>query len=247
MIPYTAEELLHRFFFLIYPYVCVTVLVVGSWIRFDREQYTWRSGSSEMLRKRQLVIGSNLFHVSALALIAGHLAGMLTPMWVFQQIGLSVQVHALLELALGGLSGVACFVGTTILLHRRLFDRRVLRASSWSDVYILAILWVQLALGLATLPFSWDDHLSGLTLLHAAFWAQRLVTFQGNAWELILPIPLVYKVHIVLGLTILLLTPFTRLVHVFSAPIWYLGRGSYQIVRVRQRKTARKRSAWRSA
>jgi len=246
MIAYSFEQLLNRFFFEIYPYICITVFFVGSWLRFDREQFTWRSGSSEMLRKRQLVIGSNLFHVSALALTAGHVMGMLTPMAVFEQLGISVQMHALAEFALGGLFGLVCFVGTTILLHRRLFDRRILRASSWSDVYILAIIWFQLGIGLATLPFSWSDHRSGLTLLHAGYWAQRLITFQGNAWELILPIPFVYKLHIVLGLTILLLTPFTRLVHIFSAPIWYLGRGSYQIVRIRHRKSERKEPAWRS-
>ena len=108
------------------------------------------------------------------------------------------------EVVAGGLSGVVCFIGTTILLHRRLFDHRILRTSSWSDVLILVIIWVQLAVGLATVRFSWEDHTSGTTLLHVGFWAQRLVTFHGGAWQMIPSIPFVYKLHIVLGLTVVL-------------------------------------------
>lgn len=241
-----ASELLQRFLFGIYPYVCVTVFLVGSWLRFEREQYTWRSGSSEMLRKRQLVWGNNIFHVAAIALVLGHVAGMLTPVSLYTRVGFTVQEHAVLEVFAGGISGTICFIGTTILLHRRLFDARVLRSSSWSDVLILVIIWVQLAIGLATLPASWADHVSGQTLLHAAFWAQRLVTFRADAWELLLPIPLVYKLHIVLGLTVVLLVPFTRLIHIWSAPVWYLGR-RYQIVREPYRARTRKGPGWRSA
>jgi nitrate reductase gamma subunit len=102
----------------------------------------------------------------------------------------------------------------------------------------LIVIVIQLGMGIAILPFSWNDHTSGITLLHASFWAQRLFTFQPDAWELMLPIPWVYKVHVVIGLTILLVAPFTRLVHIWSAPIWYLGR-AYQVVRIPYRKGAR--------
>ncbi len=223
------------FFFGIYPYICVAVLLVGSWIRFDREQYTWRSGSSELLRKRQLVVGSNLFHVSALALIVGHFFGMLTPASLYVSWGISVKDHAIAEVLAGGFFGLMCWVGTSILLHRRLFDSRVRLASSFSDIGILVIVWAQLSIGLATVPFSWMDHVTGTTLLHAATWAQKIVTFQPGAAAHAAAIPYVYRVHIVLGLTIFLLTPFSRLVHIWSAPVWYLGR-RYQIVRQRFRK-----------
>lgn len=234
---------LNYFLFQLYPYICVTVVVVGSWLRFDRDQYTWRSGSSEMLRKRQLVLGSNLFHVAVLALVVGHVVGMLTPVSLYTSMGLTVEQHAIGEVAMGGISGAICFIGAVILLHRRLFDRRILRGSSRSDILILLVLVIQLGVGLATLPDSWEDHLTGRTLLHSSLWAQRLVTFQPDAWEAILPIPMVYKAHIVVGLTIVLVAPFTRLVHIWSAPIWYLGRRSYQIVRVPYRRGMRRKGA----
>jgi nitrate reductase gamma subunit len=234
------ERWLNYFFFQVYPYICVTVLLVGSWLRFDREQYSWRSGSSEMLRKRQLVIGSNIFHVAVLALLGGHVMGMLTPVSLYTSLGLTVQMHAIAEVFFGGIAGVVCFVGASILLYRRLFDRRILRSSSWSDLLILIVIVVQLGVGIVTLPYSWEDQTTGRTLLDASLWAQRLVTFQPNAWEPMLTIPRVYKAHVVLGLTILLITPFTRLVHIWSAPIWYLGRAAYQIVRLPYRRRTRR-------
>jgi nitrate reductase gamma subunit len=192
-----------------------------------------------MLRKRQFVFGSNIFHVAVLALVGGHVMGMLTPVRLYTSMGLTVEQHAIAEVFMGGISGFACFVGACILLHRRLFDGRILRSSSRSDILILLVLVLQLGVGLLTLPFSWEDHVTGRTLLHSSLWAQRLVTFQPNAWEVILPIPWVYKGHIVIGLTIFLIAPFTRLIHIWSAPIWYLGRRSYQILRVPYRRGMR--------
>ena len=241
------NEWVHRFLFQIYPYIAITVLLVGSWLRFDRDQFSWRSGSSEMMRKRQLVIGSNIFHLAALPLIAGHVGGLLTPVSWMTAVGITVQQHAMAELIMGSITGIACFVGALILLHRRTFDRRILRTSSWSDLFILIVIVVILGAGIATLPYSWEDQAAGITLLHASEWAQRLVTFRPDAWQLMETIPFVYKAHVVLGLTLVLIAPFTRLVHIWSVPIWYLGR-AYQVVRVPYRKGARRRQdRWQSA
>ena len=72
-----------------YPYLCLTVFLLGSLVRFDREQYTWRTGSSQLLRRRQLMWGSNLFHVGILVIFVGHFVGLLTPIWVFDMLGVS--------------------------------------------------------------------------------------------------------------------------------------------------------------
>lgn len=132
----------------------------------------------------------------------------------------------------GGIAGVICFIGLTLLLHRRLFDERIRQTSTYMDLSILVILWVQLSLGLITLPFSFA-HSDGEVMLRLSHWAQGIITvqpvdaatLQGLAWP--------YLVHLVLGMTIFLLFPFSRLVHIWSAPVWYLGRKGYQVVRRR--------------
>lgn len=223
----------YQFLFGYLPYVALTVLVVGSIIRFDREQYTWRSGSSQILRKKSLYWGSNLFHIGILLLFLGHFVGLLTPPDVYHAFGLSAGAKQLLACVAGGIFGLTCLVGLTILLHRRLTDQRIRKNSTNMDIAILAVLWVQLVLGLITIPLSLG-HLDGGMMLKLADWAQRILTFRAGAAEQIVGVPFVYRLHLVLGMVIFIMFPFSRLVHIFSAPVWYLGR-SYQIVRTRFR------------
>lgn len=224
---------LHTLLFGYAPYVALTVFLAGSLIRFDREQYTWRSGSSQMLRKQSLQLGSNLFHVGILLLFMGHFFGLLTPPEVYHAFGLSVGAKQWLAIIAGSVFGTVCFIGLTLLLHRRLTDPRIRKTSSPMDLVILAVLWVQLVLGLATIPAS-IAHSDGGTMLALADWAQRIVTFRAGAAEAIADVGMVYKLHLVLGMVMVLLFPFSRLVHIWSAPVWYLGR-RYQVVRTRFR------------
>lgn len=226
-------DYLHHFLFGIFPYVALAVFFAGSLVRFDREQYSWRSGSSQLLRKRQLVIGSVLFHVGILLLFAGHFIGLLTPHEVYEAFGISVPFKQLLAVTAGGIFGTICFAGLTILLHRRLFDPRIRGTSAPMDIFILCLLWVQLTLGLITIPFSLQ-HMDGAVMLVLSEWAQRIVTFRSGASELVTGVSLSYKAHIVMGLIMFMVFPFSRLVHIWSAPIWYLGRRGYQIVRTRR-------------
>jgi nitrate reductase gamma subunit len=223
---------MNQFLFGIYPYICLAVFFLGSLARFDREQYSWRSGSSQLLRRSQLRWGSNLFHVGVLFLLFGHFFGMLTPHWAYEPF-LGAGSKQLLAMISGGIAGVLAIIGLTLLLHRRLADPRIRVTSSPMDIALLFILWVQLALGLATVPLS-GQHLDGSMMLVLAEWAQRIVTFQSGAAELVANVPWVFKVHMVLGLTIFLIFPFTRLVHIWSglASVAYVTR-AYQIVRHR--------------
>ena len=227
---------LNSFFFGIYPYICLAVLVVGSIIRYDREPYSWRSGSSQMLRRRQLMWGSVLFHTGVLFLFFGHFVGLLTPHSVYS-IVISAPAKQLLAVISGGIAGVVCFVGLTMLLHRRLFDARIRVTSTFADMAILVLLWVQLVLGLVTLPFSLA-HSDGSVMLKLSDWAQRILTFRGGAAEQVVGVAWPYQLHIILGLTIFLLFPFSRLVHMFSAPVRYLWRPGYQVVRSKRRSAA---------
>ncbi|WP_294532245.1 respiratory nitrate reductase subunit gamma [uncultured Rhodoblastus sp.] len=215
-----------------YPYLCLTVFLLGSWLRFDREQYTWRTGSSQLLRRRQLFWGSNLFHVGILIIFLGHCAGLLTPIWVFDAVGISHGFKQGLAIVVGGFAGLICLVGIALLTHRRLLDPRIRANSSFGDTAILLVLFAQLLLGLSTIFVSLGA-LDGHEMVKFMNWAQGVLTLQTDAWENVADVPLVFKLHLVLGMTIFLLFPFTRLVHVWSAPIWYLGRKGYQIVRTR--------------
>ena len=224
---------LDNFLFGLYPYICLTVFFVGSLIRFDRDQYTWKSDSSQLLRKGQLQVGSNLFHIGVLFLFFGHFFGMLTPHFVYEHF-LDAGTKQLVAMISGGIAGMLGFAGVTILLHRRLSDERIRINSKTSDIVLLVLLWVQLALGLATIPLS-GQHLDGSMMMKLAGWAQHIVTFRAGAPELLAEASIVFKLHMFLGMTIFLVFPFTRLVHVWSGfgAAAYLVR-PYQLVRSRR-------------
>jgi nitrate reductase gamma subunit len=213
-----------------YPYVALTVFVLGCLLRFDYAQYTWRTGSSQLLRRRQLMWGSNLFHVGILAIFAGHFVGLLTPIAVFSALGVSHTSKQLLAMTFGGVAGGACWIGIALLAHRRLFDARIRTTSSFGDIAILLLLWLQLTLGLLTIPVS-AQHLDGGEMVKFMDWAQDIVTLHPGAASLIADANPIFKCHLFLGMTIFLVFPFTRLVHIWSAPVWYLGRTGYQVVR----------------
>jgi nitrate reductase gamma subunit len=222
---------INQFFFGIYPYVAITVFFVGSLLRYDRDQYTWKASSSQLLRKKDMRLGSNLFHIGIIMLFFGHLAGLLTPQWAYHFV-MSAGTKQVLAMTAGGIFGLMCLVGMVLLIRRRITDPRIRATSQAADLPILLILLVQLVLGLLTIPFS-AQHLDGSSMVALANWAQHIVTFQGDAASFVAGEALVFKLHLVLGLTIFLLFPFTRLVHVWSVPVQYLGRSGYQIVRKR--------------
>ena len=223
----------HGFLFGVYPYVCLTVFLLGSLVRFDRDQYTWKSDSSQLLKAGQLKLGSNLFHVGVLFLFGGHLFGMLTPHALYEPF-ITAGQKQLLAMTAGGIAGVLGFIGVTLLLHRRLSEPRIRANSKTSDIVLLVLLWLQLALGLATLPLS-AQHLDGGMMMKLAGWAQAIVSFQPNAVELLAEASWIFKAHMLLGMTLFLVFPFTRLVHVWSGfgTAAYLVR-PYQVVRSRR-------------
>ena len=225
---------LNDFLFGYYPYICAAVFFIASALRYDRDQYTWKADSSQLMRKQGMRLGSNLFHIGILLLFFGHLVGLLLPHEVYHHF-MSAGTKQILAMVAGGIFGTLCFIGMTILLWRRLFDPRIRATSHFSDILILVILYIQLILGLLTIPES-AKHLDGSSMVALAEWAQHIVTFRSGAAEFVSHEALIFKLHLVLGMTIFLLFPFTRLVHVFSGfvmPIKYLFRSGYQIVRKR--------------
>jgi len=224
---------LHAFLFEVYPYVCLTVFLAGSLIRFDQNQYSWKSDSSQLLRAGSLRWGSNLFHGGILFLFFGHLVGLFTPHAVYG-VFMSAATKQALAVYAGGAAGLVCFVGLSLLIHRRVFDARSRHTSHPTDIAVLLVLWVQLVLGLVTLPYSMQ-HTDGGTMLVLADWAQRIMTLRPVDATALAGLPWPYLVHVVLGMTIFLLFPFSRLVHIWSgfAAAGYLLR-PYQVVRSRR-------------
>ena len=222
---------LDQFAFQIYPYIAMAVFFIGSWARFDRGMYTWRTGSSQLLSSRGMRLGSNLFHVGILVVLGGHLVGLLTPHSVYSVV-ISAPHKQLLAMVVGGVFGLMCLAGLSILLVRRLTNPRVRATGTIGDTLILVLLLIQLLLGLYTIVVS-THHMDGSVMILLADWAQHIVTFRWGAANFVMSVPWVYKAHLFLGMTLFLVAPFTRLVHVWSIPVSYLWR-PYQVVRRRQ-------------
>jgi nitrate reductase gamma subunit len=223
----------HNFLFGIYPYIAAAVFLVGSLIRFDREQYTWKSDSSELLRRGQLRLGSNLFHIGILALFFGHLIGLLMPTWMYQALGMSTATKQMLAIVAGAVFGLMCLAGLVLLIHRRLVEPRIRATSTRMDIFILFWILATLALGLLSIFVSLG-HRDGSVMVLLGNWAQYVVTFRAGAADFIAGVHWLYKLHLFFGMTLFLLFPFSRLVHIWSgfAALSYVTR-AYQVVRTR--------------
>lgn len=222
---------LHYLVFGLYPYIAVIVMVLGSILRYDRDQYSWKAGSSQLLRSKGMRLGSNLFHVGIILLFFTHLVGLLTPESVYHYV-ITTEAKQVMAMIGGGILGGICFIGMTMLLIRRMTDARIKATSKFSDILLLWVLYIQLILGLISIFYS-AQHMDGSSMVALGNWAQHIVTFRSGAADFIVNEPWVFKAHLFLGLSIFLIFPFTRLVHMLSAPIKYIFRSGYQIVRRR--------------
>ncbi len=224
---------LHQFLYGIYPYIALAIFLFGSLVRFEREQYTWKSDSSQLLHAGHLRVGNILFHVGVLGLFFGHLVGLLTPVVVWDALGVTHSFKQMIAMVAGGLFGSLCMLGLLILIHRRLTDARIRAITKPGDKLLLLWLLVTLALGLSTIAES-AQHRDGHMMVLLMQWAQHIITFRGGAADFIVAAPLLFKLHLFMGLTLFVIFPFTRLVHVWSgfATLTYLNR-AWQLVRPR--------------
>jgi len=223
----------NQFLFGIYPYIAVCIFLFGSLVRFEREQYTWKADSTQLVHRGNLRLGNILFHVGILGLFFGHLVGLLTPVAVWDGLGVPHHVKQVVAMIAGGMMGTICLAGLVILLHRRLTNARLSALTKAGDRVLLLWILATLLLGLSTIGES-TNHMDGAMMVRLMTWAQHVVTFQGDAAAYVAGTPIVFRLHLFMGMTLFVIFPFTRLVHVWSgfASVTYLSR-AWQLVRGR--------------
>lgn len=211
-------NLAHELAFVVFPYLCLTVFVIGHAYRYLADAYGWNARSSEFLEKRTLFYGSVPFHFGILLTLGGHAGGLLIPQSLYDMAGIRSEVHLLIAYWVGLFVGAAAFVGAFLLLWRRTTVSRVRAAGTMNDTVTIGALVVVIGTGLYNVLFGHYN-----VLYTVAPWIRGIVTFTPDP-ALMVPVPLNYKIHVLGALALLGFSPFSRLIHIWSAPFVYLFR-----------------------
>lgn len=212
-----------QFLWVIYPYVVLTIFAVGHLYRYNTDQLGWTAKSSELLEKKRLQWGSLLFHGGILAVIGGHVSGLLITKAWFESVGVTEAMYHMAAVYGGGPAVLMTLAGILILTLRRFGNDRVYAVSSRGDLVVVLLVLTEVMLGLtstATNVFGASSFDYRETI---APWFRGLLLLQPDA-SFMLSVPLVFKLHIVMGFALFAVWPFTRLVHVWSVPIEYINR-----------------------
>ncbi len=216
-----------QFLWVILPYLCLMVMIVGSIYRYTYGQIGWTSKSSEILEKSFLRYGSILFHYGMFAVIGGHIMGLLVPLRFYHAVGVPDEVYHMVAVYAGGVAGFVTLVGVVLLLIRRIVNKRVRKHSSPSDYVALILLTIVIALGeFMTVIYS-SIHGPYEYRATVAPWFRDIFVLHPNA-SLMLHVPLVLQIHVVAAWLLFASIPFTRLVHIYSAPWRYPTRAPIQ-------------------
>ena len=211
-------EILNSFLFVVFPYLALTVFVVGHAYRYVTDWKHWNAKSSEFLHKNSLKYGITIFHWGALLTLVGHAGGMLIPQRLYDMAGINVPAHELLAYWAGLLAGLLMVPGIVWLLVRRQRQDRIAANTSVNDYILLVFLLIVSGIGLYNVIFTHYD-----ILYSVAPWIRSIVILAPNP-ELMVPVPISYKLHILAALALLAYSPFTRLVHIWSVPVTYVYR-----------------------
>lgn len=226
----------NQFLWIIYPYLMLTTFIVVHIYRYNTDQLAWTAKSSEFLEKKSLMWGSMLFHVGIVMVFFGHVAGLMIPKSFMESVGVSEHLYHAGAVYLGGLAGIMCLVGITILFLRRINVKRVRVTSTASDMLVAVLILANVALGVAmTLGYNMfgDGYDYRETI---SPWLRGLLSFRPDA-SLMADVPLFFQLHVIFSFAIFGIWPFTRLVHVWSVPLAYFKR-SYIVYRSRNNHVA---------
>lgn len=209
---------MNEFFFGVYPYICLVILTVGLIFRYVATPGEWNARSSNLFAKKSLVTGSYLFHYAIIMAFFGHVFGLLTPAAVMNAIGFSTSVHTAVAGFFGKIIAPCVLAGLAILLWRRVTTPQVWASTVPMDiVVVLLIMWQALTGG-------WQDYMSDFGVFTTvAPWIRGVLCGHPDP-ELMSYVPLYLKTHVVVGLAIMALIPFSRLVHFFSIPLTWFAR-----------------------
>ncbi|MDK8180210.1 respiratory nitrate reductase subunit gamma [Paenibacillus sp. UMB4589-SE434] len=221
-----------QFLWVIYPYMILIIFLVGLYYRYQTDQFGWTAKSSEMLEKKKLRWGSNLFHIGIMLVFFGHVGGILIPKSWLESLGVSDHLYHTMALWIGSAAGLMTLIGCIILVIRRFLDARIRRTSSFGDMLSIILLTLIVVVGMAATLFNMTDR-SGFDYRETIGpWMRGVMLFMPD-YKLMNTVPIIFKVHIILGLALFAVFPFTRLVHMLSMPIKYLSR-SYVVYRKRK-------------
>lgn len=212
-----------QFLWVIFPYLCIAVLVVGTIYRYSYDQLGWGSKSSEILEKRFLRWGSLLFHWGIVFVFFGHVMGLMIPLKVYQWLGISSEFYHTNAEIFGGVAGFAAWLGILLLLLRRIVNKRVRINSTPSDYVALVMLFIVASLGLYVTTIYSQIHGAYEYRATVGPWFRQVLTLHPNAY-LMVHAPLVLQLHALSAFLLFAISPFTRLVHIWSAPLAYVTR-----------------------
>ena len=209
----------------VYPYVCLVVFAAGHVWRYRYDKFGWTTRSSQLYESRLLRWASPLFHFGILAVFLGHVMGLGIPKSWTEAVGMSEGLYHLLAISIGAVAGVGTVVGMALLVYRRRTTGPVFSATTRMDKAMYLALGVVIALGMwntvagSVLNLGGEyDYRDGVSV-----WFRSIFYFQPDP-ALMSGAPLGFQLHAVAAFFLFALWPFTRLVHVFSVPVWYLGR-----------------------
>jgi nitrate reductase gamma subunit len=210
------------FLWIALPYLCLATFVVGHVWRHRRDQLTWTARSTQLLEQPLLRVGSLLFHFGVLAVIGGHVLGILVPAGVTETIGIDEDTYHLISIVAGGAAGIAMTLGFLILLVRRFGHPRVRATTTRVDLVMYPLLTVAIATGmLATFGGNLVDAYHYRETVSP--WFRGLFTFRPHADEMA-SAPFLFQLHAASVFLLYAVWPFSRLVHAWSIPLSYLQR-----------------------
>lgn len=219
---------INNLFFTYLPHIAMTLFWFGVITRIVKTSKSLQAESSQFLSKKGQQWGGNLFHYGIILVFIGHFTGLFTPEH-FYHLFMTTATKKILAVIMGSVFGTAAVVGVTILLVRRLKDQRIKINSTPADILLIVLLLFEMGLGLISVAISAGSSVENYTALGE--WAQKVITFQPDAGAVIVGHSIIYKLHIITGLFIFMIFPYTKLMHMFVMPVAYFFRSGYQMVR----------------